>query len=134
MIRKDRGTRGTASIAAGAALVAAALALLMATTGSTSLRGGFTGSARVAAVNKTAELIKVLPVGKSAGDKKQVVMSMPAWKLGDLQNGDRLEATTEFEVTICLKPDPGWPGFPCVGTVYGYSPTIAAQIVIGPSP
>lgn len=88
------------------------------------------GSIRVATVDKRAERLKTIPIGDHRGDKGRVVMSLGPAALGQLQDGDRLESSSELEVTVCLKPAPHQSGFPCVGRTYGYSPKISARIVL----
>ena len=84
-------------------------------------------SIRVVTADKRAERIKTIPVGKRRGSEERVALSVG---LGDLRDGDRVEASSELEVTICLKPAPGQAGYPCVGRTYGYSPRVTAQVVI----
>jgi hypothetical protein len=85
---------------------------------------------RVATVDHKAERLKTIPIGDRRGDERRVVMSVSPAALGNLAEGDRLEVSSEFEVTICLKPAPNQSGFPCVGRTYGYSPRVRAQIVL----
>jgi hypothetical protein len=63
------------------------------------------------------------------------VMSLSADKVGDLEDGDRLEDRADVEVTVCLNPNPRHPGAnnKCVGKTYGYNPTVRAWLVLGPS-
>lgn len=93
------------------------------------------GDLRVSTVDEHPELIDTLPIGRAAGNRRQVVMSIPPDRLGALQDGDRLEATAEFETTVCLKPDPDHPGsgYPCIGETYGYDPHIEGRLVLAPS-
>jgi hypothetical protein len=93
------------------------------------------GDLRAATVDEHPELVKTLPIARRAGGERRVVMSIGPDKLGALESGDRLEATAEFEVTVCLKPDPDHPGdgYPCIGDSYGYDPHIDARLVLGRS-
>jgi hypothetical protein len=93
------------------------------------------GSVRVSATGARAELVKTIPITRRKADKPRVVMSLDAEKMGSLEDGDRLEATADVEVSVCLKPNPRHPGANnrCVGKRYGYNPTVRAQLVLGPS-
>jgi hypothetical protein len=82
-----------------------------------------------------AERVKLLPITKRPWQETRSVMSLGSERVGELLAGDRIEAAGDFEVTICLKPDPRHPGGgqPCVGDMYAYNPTIRAQLVLAPS-
>jgi hypothetical protein len=113
----------------GVALAGAALGGVPATA------QGPAGSVRVAATGARAELVKTIPIAKHRDGEPRVVMSLGADKIGDLQDGDRLEGTADVEVSVCLKPNPRHPGanHKCVGKTYGYNPTVRAWLVLGPS-
>ena len=58
-------------------------------------------------------------------------MSLQPGNLGDLRDGDRLEATAEVEVSVCLKPNElHGSDRPCIGRTYGYDPTVIAELVL----
>ncbi len=82
-----------------------------------------------------AERVKTLPISGQAWADTRSVMSLPAARVGELVEGDRLEAAGEFEVTVCLKPNALHPGNgqPCIGRVYDYSPYVKARLVIAPT-
>ena len=82
-----------------------------------------------------AELVKTMPITKQPWQETRSVMSLGPDRVGELLAGDRLEVAGDFEVTVCLKPDPRHPGNgqPCVGEMYGYNPTIRAQLVLAPT-
>jgi hypothetical protein len=93
------------------------------------------GSVRVAATGDKPELLKTIPIAKHADEERRVVMSLDSDKVGALEDGDRLEATAEVEVSVCLKTNPlhPGPGHSCIGKDYGYNPTVRTQLVLGPS-
>jgi hypothetical protein len=111
-------------------LVASAVTLL-----SAPATAGQPGSLHVDATGKNAELLKTIPIGRHRGAKPKAVLSLSPAKVGTLQSGDRLEASAEQEVSVCLhhnSNDPG-SGYPCVGKDYAYSPKVEGQIVVGPN-
>jgi hypothetical protein len=84
----------------------------------------------VATTGDHSELTPTLAIQTAAGIAPRVVMSLPASALGPLALGDRLLATSELEVTTdCLSQEPR-----CVGSPYGYDPTVATRLVLAPSP
>jgi hypothetical protein len=93
------------------------------------------GSVRVSATGARAELVKTIPIAQHRDEEPRVVMSLDAEKIGELQDGDRLEGAADVEVSVCLKPNPRHPGadHECVGKTYGYNPTVRAWLVLGPS-
>lgn len=114
-------------------VTAVGLVSLFAAVNFSTAQGGQSAEGKVSTVNKEAEKIKTLSIGKKASSNPEVVMSIPADKLGGIQDGDRIEGSMEFEVTICLKAPPRFPQKPCVGSIYGYNPKVTAQIVLAPS-
>jgi hypothetical protein len=90
------------------------------------------GQARAATTSVHPERFKTLQIARNAGEGRRVLMSIGPKGIGELSDGDRLEATAEFEVTVCLKPNPHHNGnpYPCIGDMYGYDPVITAQIVL----
>jgi hypothetical protein len=93
------------------------------------------GTVRVSATGARAELVKAIPIARHADEEPRVVMSLGPDKVGELEDGDRLEGTAEVEVSVCLKPNPRHPGAnnKCIGKTYGYNPTVRAWLVLGPS-
>ena len=58
-------------------------------------------------------------------------MSLQPGNLGDLRDGDRLDATAEVEVSVCLKPNElHGSDRPCIGRTYGYDPSVIAELVL----
>lgn len=116
------------TLAALATMLAAGLGLLTA--------GSASGAVRTAANDYgKAERAKTLPISKRAWQEPRSVMSLGPERVGELLAGDRIEAAGDFEVTVCLKPNPRHPGDgqPCVGDIYAYNPTIRAKLVLAPS-
>jgi hypothetical protein len=128
-MRPTQGPSRTSIVLAGAA--ASVLACAIPAAGG--VGGG--GSVRVSSTGDNAELVKTIPIGRSVDDKPKVVMSLGSSKVGQLEDGDRIEGTAEVEVTVCLKKNPlhPGPGNPCVGKTYGYNPRVQAQLVLGPT-
>jgi hypothetical protein len=122
------GRRGLAT-ALGVALACTALWAIPATA------QGPGGSVRVSATGPRAELVKTIPIARHRDEEPRVVISLGPDKVGDLEEGDRLEGTADVEVTVCLKPNPRHPGAnnKCVGKTYGYNPKVRAWLVLGPS-
>ena len=109
--------------------LAAGFALLA--TGALGAGGAGSGTLRVGTTGNNSEVIKTIPIGKHKGAKKRVVMSLQPGNLGDLRDGDRLEATAEVEVSVCLKPNElHGSNRPCIGDTYGYDPTVIAELVL----
>lgn len=89
------------------------------------------GTLRTGTTGNDSELVKTIPIGKRTGDKRRVVMSLQPGNLGELRAGDRLEATAEVEVSVCLKPNElHGSDRPCVGRTYGYDPAVSAELVL----
>lgn len=118
-----------------------AIALSAALVGSIAVAGGpagagaeherATGTVRTGTTGNDSELVKTIPIGKRAGDKKHVVMSLQPGNLGDLRDGDVLAATAEVEVSVCLKPNElHGSDRPCIGRTYGYDPGVDAELVL----
>ena len=89
------------------------------------------GTLRVATTGNKSEIVKTIPIAPHKGAKKRVVMSLQPGNLGDLRDGDRLEATAEVEVSVCLKPNElHGSNRPCIGSTYGYDPTVIGELVL----
>jgi hypothetical protein len=112
--------------AIASAVVAAALLALPA------VAQGPGGTLRVATTGNKSELVKTMPIGRNADDHRQVVMSLQPGNLGGLRDGDRIDATAEVEVSVCLKPNPRHgSNRACIGRTYGYNPKVRAELVLG---
>lgn len=127
--------RSTSKALVAAAVVACALAGLGAGGEATPRAGGdgagSDGTVRTGTTGNDSELTKAIPIGRRQGDKRRVVMSLQPGNLGDLRDGDRLEATAEVEVSVCLKPNElHGSNRPCIGQTYGYDPTVIAELVL----
>ncbi len=95
------------------------------------LGGGSNGTLRTGTTGNDSEVLKAIPIGRKAGAKPRVAMSLQPGNLGDLRDGDRLEATAEAEVSVCLKPNERHgSNRPCIGRTYGYDPTVIAKLVL----
>lgn len=81
---------------------------------------------RVATTGNGSERVKTLPITRRTGTEPRVVMSMGPHRLPDLDAGDRLRVTAEFQVTgNCRSRGPR-----CVGRPYHYAPDVRARLVI----
>jgi hypothetical protein len=82
--------------------------------------------ALVATSASHAELLQTIPIGGSPGTAPRVVMSLGPGQLPDLQEGDRLRASAEIQLTMdCTFHRPR-----CAGPPYHYSPTLEAHLVL----
>ena len=78
----------------------------------------------VATSGKSSETRETIQITRQARD--QVVMSMNPGRLPDLEAGDRLDVTSELQVTMdCVRPDPR-----CAGRPYEYDVNLAAKLVL----
>jgi hypothetical protein len=81
---------------------------------------------RVATTGNSSELVKTLPITRRPGAAERVVMSMGPRTLPDLQAGDRVRITAEFQVTgDCGHPDPR-----CLGRIYHYAPDVTGRLIL----
>lgn len=87
---------------------------------------------RVASTDHSTELIKTVPIGKRAGAKPRVLLSLDADRLGELRSGDRLEVSADAQFSTCLKPNTNHTDAreDCVGRVYAYNPSVDARLVL----
>jgi hypothetical protein len=115
------------ALGAALALAAAALAAIAAPADA--------GVRTASTVDGKAERVKTLPISKRPWAEARSIMSVGPEGAGELIAGDRLEAAGDFEISVCLKPNPRHPGngHPCVGDIYSYNPTIRAKLVLAPS-
>lgn len=112
--------------------VAAACALAgLGAGGEAAPRADEQSTVRTGTTGNDSELVKTIPIGRRVGDKRRVVMSLQPGNLGELRDGDRLEATAEVEVSVCLKPNAlHGSDRPCIGRTYGYDPAVSAELVL----
>jgi hypothetical protein len=119
-------------------MIAAAALGVAASSGSASFEGGEAQpggrvgepSVRVATTGNRSERTKTLPISRRAGAEKRVVMSMPPNRLPSLEEGDRLRATAELQVTVnCF-----FRSARCVGPIYRYNPHVRARLILARSP
>jgi len=83
---------------------------------------------RVSTTGSHSELRRTLPITRHTRAGKRVVMSMGPRELPRLVAGDRLELSSELQLTVnCYAPSPR-----CVGPPYAYSPVVQAQLVLAP--
>lgn len=76
---------------------------------------------------KKAELFKLLPIGRTAGTRRYVVMRLRPDQVPNLQVGDVIRAAAEIQVTTAC--DIGQTGAMC-----GYSPNVRMQLVLAGDP
>lgn len=85
---------------------------------------------RTATTGDHSELVQTLVITATPGASPQVVMSLPPNRLRKLQDADRLNASSELEVTTdCLNQSPR-----CVGSPYDYDPILDTQLVLASDP
>ena len=85
---------------------------------------------RVATTGNSSELVKTVPITRRPGAERRVVMSMGPRTLPDLQPGDRVRITAEFQVTgNCGHPDPR-----CHGRIYHYAPDVSGRLILAGDP
>ncbi len=131
-----RGSRIGARTRACLGALACALAVVVASAGAdqsapATAAAKEPGTLRTATTGNDSELVKTIPIGRTKGAKKRVAMSIQPGGLGDLQDGDLLEATAEVEVSVCLKPNElHGSDRPCIGHTYGYDPAVRAELVL----
>jgi hypothetical protein len=94
----------------------------------TRIRIGWSGRAQ-------AELVETIPITKTPGERRVVVMSLgpdkdPDSCLPDLEGGDRLEVEVEVEVTTDLATAQARTDGPAVGQPYDYAPAVVAELVL----
>ena len=113
--------------------IALALAALVALTAPAGTRAGEPNpavpEASVDSTGNNSELVSSVPIATSPGLSDTVVMSLGPDDLPRLEAGDRLEVSSEVQVsTTCVVP-----GQRCVGSSYTFSPTITARVVLSSS-
>lgn len=114
---------------AGAALVALLLGLATLAGLTTAHAGGAGGTTvEVATSGDFSERIDRIPITQAAGAEPEVVMSLTAPRLPSLVPGDRLEISSELQVTVdCDESGPR-----CLGRPYQYNPAIDVEFVLAP--
>ena len=88
---------------------------------------GMRGSERVivATSGANSETRETVQISRNP-DKKRVVMSMDPGRLPDLEEGDRLDVTSELQVTLdCYRQEPR-----CSGRPYEYDVDLRVQLVL----
>jgi hypothetical protein len=85
---------------------------------------------RVATTGNGSERIKTLPVTREPGRAKRVVMSMSPRTLPDLERGDLVRVSAEFQVT----GDCGHRNPRCIQRVYHYAPKISGRLILASRP
>jgi hypothetical protein len=123
---RGRGTKRGRRVA----IATVALGALAAAPAALSRPAGEAPAVEVATTGNSSERVKTLPITRDPGRAKRVVMSMGPNQLPDLERGDRVRITAEFQVTgDCGHPDPR-----CIGRVYHYAPEITGRLVLAPDP
>ena len=77
-----------------------------------------------ATTGKNSELRKTVPITSRRGQSPRIVLSMGPGGLNGLTAGDRLEFSSEVQVTVdCTKQEPR-----CAGRPYGFDPTVVVSL------
>lgn len=119
------------AIGGAAAVIVASAAPVLGDESGQRAGDGEQGTVRTATTGNDSELVETIQIGRRKGAKPRVVMSLDPGALGDLRDGDRLDATAEVEVSVCLKPNENHGSTrPCIGRTYGYDPTVIAELVL----
>jgi hypothetical protein len=91
----------------------------------TAARAGDEAKVIVATSGAKSETMETVPITRDP-DRKRVVMSMDAGRLPDLVAGDRLDVTSELQVTLdCVRREPR-----CAGEPYEYDVRLEAFLVL----
>lgn len=87
------------------------------------------GRVRVATTGSFSELIERLPITTQVGAEPRVAMSLGPSKLPRLRRGDRLQLSSEVQVTLeCNEPEPR-----CLNEPYAYDPELRVQLILADS-
>ncbi len=71
-----------------------------------------------------SELRQTVPITRTAGAAPRVALSMGPGKLAGLRRGDRLELSSEVQITVdCDRPSPR-----CAGDPYDYDPNVTVTL------
>jgi hypothetical protein len=77
-----------------------------------------------ASTGANSELRRTVPITRMPADEPRIVLSMGPGKLSGLRHGDRLELSSEVQVTVdCDKPSPR-----CAGRPYDYDPHLVVSL------
>jgi hypothetical protein len=107
---------GRAALVAALALAAAALAPAAAAATPPRVDAATTGA--------NSELRRTVPITHTPGAAPRVALSMGPGKLSGLRRGDRLELSSEVQVTVdCDRPSPR-----CAGRPYDYDPQVTVTL------
>ena len=110
------------ALASGLAL---AVATLAGASGEERRRAGASEKVIVTTSGIKSETRKTVQITRDS-NRKRVVMSMDPGRLPDLEAGDRLDVTSELQVTLdCFRQEPR-----CLGRPYEYDVTLKAQLVL----
>jgi len=114
--------RITLVLASGVALASASLVVA---SDDGAPRAGADEKVIVASSGSKSETRKLVQITRDSA-KKRVVMSMDANRLPELRTGDRLDVTSELQVTLdCFRQEPR-----CSGRPYEYDVTLKAYLVL----
>ena len=84
------------------------------------------GAVQTASVGAANPLVDRIPIKRSPGKARRVVLSLGPGELPPLATGDVLRANAEIQLsTTCATPDPR-----CIGRRYSFSPKFAGQLVL----
>jgi len=71
-----------------------------------------------------SELRKTVPITRKAGEAPRIVLAMGPGKLSGLERGDRLQLSSEVQVTVdCDRPQPR-----CAGRPYDFDPSVGVSL------
>jgi hypothetical protein len=77
-----------------------------------------------------SERVDRLPIERRSGRGERVVISLTPKRMPSLAAGDRLELSTELQLTVgCTHSGPR-----CVGDPYHYNPDVQARMILAPGP
>lgn len=85
---------------------------------------------KVASTGDHSERVERLPISRNEGRGAEVVMSLPAGKMGGLKGGDDLRVSAELQITV----DCDHRSRRCIGDPYHYSPRITTYAILAPRP
>jgi len=86
--------------------------------------------AELSTTGNDSELVKSLPIATTAGVNERTVMSLGPDQLKRIEVGDRMRVSGEVQVsTTCVARSTR-----CVGRRYEFNPSVAARIVLSPTP
>lgn len=85
--------------------------------------------------HREGDLVKTIPISKKPWQKPRSVMSLGPAQLGKLTPGEVIEAASDIELTICIRPNPRHPGGgqPCVGKYHSFDPQVRVKLVLADS-